>query len=425
MLYTDLFIKKPKRVPTILALFSLIFLLGIIGYFFAGIRIPTRASVDYPKQIKFANIGKNRATIFWESGKRETGYILLGESESSINNFYLDDQDTSKSREPRYFHFVSINNLKEETSYYLKIVSGDKVYLNSDNRPFSFKTLKKNSIVYSSKPLYGRVLDQKNAAVDGGIMIFYSQQLPYFITKTKTSGEWLVVLQREGKSFSDDELINVEVYHHTGKKSSLRAQLRDLAPLKEPIILGKNYNFLSDTDNVLSIADEARKRSDVLKFEVIYPQENAVIAGAKPLIKGVALPLKNVDVILYSNVVYSFKTKADEKGNWLVDIKTGLPPGDYQLEAASEDLNNRRITYRRKFRLAKSGETVLGVATPSATLEPTATPQPTEEVVTNTPSPTTIITSPTIYKTGSLDLPIVFYSSLFSILLGIFFILVF
>jgi len=425
MLYTDLFIKKPKRVPTILALFSLIFLLGIIGYFFAGIRIPTRASVDYPKQIKFANIGKNRATIFWESGKRETGYILLGESESSINNFYLDDQDTSKSREPRYFHFVSINNLKEDTSYYLKIVSGDKVYLNSDNRPFSFKTLKKNSIVYSSKPLYGRVLDQKNTAVDGGIMIFYSQQLPYFITKTKTSGEWLVVLQREGKSFSDDELINVEVYHHTGKKSSLRAQLRDLSPLKEPIILGKNYNFLNDTDNVLSVAGEAKKRSDVLKFEVIYPQENAVIAGAKPLIKGVALPLKNVDVILYSNVVYSFKTKADEKGNWLVDIKTGLPPGDYQLEAASEDLDNRKITYRRKFRLAKSGETVLGVATPSATLEPTATPQPTEEVVTNTPSPTTIITSPTIYKTGSLDLPMVFYSSLFSILLGIFFILVF
>lgn len=423
MSYSDLFIKKEERIPTTLVIFFLIFFIAIVSYFFTAIRIPTRASLDYPRQIKIANIGKNKATIFWESGKKETGYILLGEDQSSINKFYIDDQDTLKSKEPRYFHFVTLNNLKEENNYYFKIVSGDKIFLNLDKQPFSFKTLKKNSIIFSSKPLYGRVIDQNNTGVDNGVLIFYSKEFSYFITKTKTTGEWLIVLQREGKSFSDNETINIEVYHDTGKKSFIRAQLKDLSPLKEPIVLGKNYNFLNDENNVLSVSNEIKKSSNNLQLEIIYPQENAVIAGTKPLIKGIALPLKYIDIVLQSNAIYSFRTQADEKGNWLLNIKNSLPFGDYQLEVTSEDSNNKKITIKRKFTLAKSGETVLGEATRSATLTPTEISQPTASP-TSIPSPTMKL-SPTIYKTGSLNLPAIFAVSVFTILLGMFFILVF
>jgi hypothetical protein len=420
MLYSDLFIKKEKKLPIFLAVFVLITIVGIFGYFFSSIKIPTRASSDYPRQIRVVNIGKNRAVIFWESSKKETGYILLGENKSNINKFYLDDQDTPSFKKPRFFHFITLNNLKEENVYYFKIVSNDKIFLNLENQPFSFQTLKKDSIIHSSKPLYGKIIDLNNIGVNNATLVFYGKDLPYFMTKTKSTGEWLIVLQREKKSFNNEETVNIEVYNEEGKKSFIRAKLKNLSPLKESIVLGKDYNFLNEENQVLSASSQIGNGIDSgLKLTVIYPQENALIPGRRPLIKGTALPLKNIDVILRSNEIYSFRTKSDNKGNWSLALGADLAPGDYQLEVISDDLKIKKIAIERRFKIAKSGETVLGEATPSATFAPTIAP-------TATAAPTaTIVFSPTIYKTGSFNLPILLTFSVLGIVLGLFFILAF
>jgi len=233
MLYSDLFLQKQRKVPVALVGLTLLIVIIVISYFFSSIKIPTRASSEYPKQIKIANLTKNKAVIFWESAKKEVGYILLGENPRNINRLYLDDRDTSNYQIPRFFHIVTITDLKEESLRYFKIVSNNKVFLNLDNQPFSFKTLAKNSSIYSSKPLYGKIIDNKNIGIDQAILIFYGKDIPYFLTKTKSTGEWLIVLQRETKSFSDDEIINIEVYSEDNKKKSfVRAKLKNISPLK-------------------------------------------------------------------------------------------------------------------------------------------------------------------------------------------------
>jgi len=420
MLYSDLFLKRQRKVPVILVSLTLVTIIFAVSFFFNSVKIPTRASSDYPKQIKVTNLTKNKAVIFWESAKKEVGYVLLGESPRNIKRFYLDDRDTPSYQTPRFFHIVTITDLKEESLRYFKIVSNNKVFLNLDNQPFSFKTLAKNSIIYSSKPLYGKIIDNKNIGIDQAVLIFYGKDIPYFLAKTKSTGEWLIVLQRETKSFSEDEIVNIEVYSedNTGR-SFIRAKLKNLSPLKEPIILGKNYNFLNEEEQVLSASDQIANSMNVsYRLTVIYPQENAIIPGNRPLLKGTAFPAKEVNVILSSKEIYSFKTKSDSKGNWLIALNFNLLPGDYQMEVISSNANNQRQIVKRLFKIAKSGETVLGEATPSATIVPTELPTLVPTTVTNIPSPT-------IYKTGSFNWSVLLTLSAFSIIFGLFIILAF
>jgi len=427
MAYSDLFIKQEKKVPIFFVLITLLLVIGSLNFFFRSARLPTRASSDYPRQVKVGNIGKNKAVVFWESAKKETGYLLLGEDSQNINRFILDDNDTVGFKKPRYFHFVTLNNLKEATKYYFKIVSGEKIFVQLDNQPFSFQTLGRNSLIFNSKPLYGKVVNEKGEGVSDLVLIFYNKDLPYMITRSKSTGDWLVVLQREKKSFSDEEVINIEIYKEGGEKSFVRAKLKSLSPLSRPIVLGKDYDLIGEETQVLAATSEGGK-NQVLKLMVIYPQENAVIAARKPLIKGTALPNTIVDIVLHGKEIYSFKTKADEKGNWNLSLPIALSPGDYFLEVIGEGKSKNQVKIFRHFRIAKSGEMVLGEATPSATLAPTQSPSLTALV-----TPTTAVTSPsslsspspTIYKTGSFDW--FWWGSLatLSIATGLFFILVF
>lgn len=397
MVYGNFYQNKEIKIPV---WFSVLFLLIIIVFFnfFLNtnyLKITSRATIYPIRQIKVTNITNNQATIFWETSEKEKSYLILGENKNQLNKVYFDDREVSLDRKQRIFHIVLLNNLESEKEYYFKIMTEKGVYGDLEGQPFSFKTTTKNIKIFLSPPIYGRIVDLRNQSLTNAIVFLYKNNDLLAITYTKEKGDWLVILKRANQSFNSSEILKIEVYSEDKKKSVIEGKINQLSPVKETVIIGKNYSFLTE-GQVLSI--EGTRLGPRYDFDIFYPKDKAIVSGFKPLIKGSGLPDSEVNVIIKSNTIYSFKTKVDLKGDWLINLPVNLNPGQYQLEAIGQGVN-RKITKIRQFTIAKSGEQVLGEATPSATIIP---PTITPTMITPTLffTPTSI---PTIYKSGTIS----------------------
>lgn len=418
MSYSDLFIKKEKKIPIVFLLPPLLITIFFFNIFFNKSILPSRALSNFPRQIKILKITENRAIIFWETGEREISYLLFGESEKKINQIVLDDRDSQSLKTKRFFHIVTLNNLKPNQENYFRIVTEKKIFNNLNGKPFTFKFEPNIGRVFTSLPLYGKVLGENTRMLPETILIFSINQEPVGITTGKSNGDWLVVLRRFNKSFNNDEIVTLEIYTEDKNKTVVRGKIKDFSPLTIPITFGKNYDLTTVEKNVLS-SSASKKNQDI--FLIVYPKNKALIPGSRPIIKGWALPGKEVNVILKSRPIFSFKTKADKNGQWQVNIDFDLLPGDYQLDANSLDDRGNKLEQTVAFKIIKSGEQVLGEATPSATLIPSPTITPTI-IPTIFPTNTPII-SPTIYKTGNFNSYLYGVLAIFFMLTGFFLII--
>ncbi len=412
MIYGNFYQNKEIKIPV---WFSVLFLLIIIIFFnfFLNtnyLKTTSRATIYPLRQIKVANITNNQATIFWETSEKEKSYLILGENKNQLNKVYFDDREVPLDRKQRIFHIVLLNNLESEKEYYFKIMTEKGVYGDLEGQPFSLKTTAKNIKIFLSPPIYGRIVDLKNQGLTNAIVFLYKNNDLLAITYTKEKGDWLVILKRANQSFNSSEILKIEVYSEDKKKSVIEGKINQLSPIKETIIIGKNYHFLTE-GQVLSFEENRLNGRD--NFDIFYPKDKTIISGFKPLIKGIGLPDSEVNVIIRSKTIYSFKTKVDQKGDWSIDLPVNLDPGQYQLEAIGQDIN-KKITKTRQFTIAKSGEQVLGEATPSATTIPTII---TPTIIT----PTLFFTQtpiPTIYKSGIVSSYSYLILSLIFFLLG-------
>lgn len=183
MFYSKLYLNNEPKIPTIVSLLLVILAVYITGRFLLTSSIPTRAQKSTIVKSEIVNILSNQATINWNSSEEEEGYILYGTNENNLSSVGQDTKDTSQNRGKYKNHTVNLKNLKTNTQYFLKIINGNKVILDSNNKPFKFTTSKESvlgkSTVKSIKlDLIDFIYPKENAIITATIPLVKGVALP-------------------------------------------------------------------------------------------------------------------------------------------------------------------------------------------------------------------------------------------------------
>jgi len=386
--YSQFFFQQEKKIPTAVSLVVILLVGLLMMRIFSFSPTLSKASKQSLKQLKIVNLNSNEATIIWETEDKATSWIIYGENERNLDKNALDERDLANKREKRQFHFVYLKNLKSESTYYFKIVTEKQLIENTGGSAFTFKTLISPLTNSNLKPLYGKIVNIDGLGLANAIVLFSINGNSTLAVLTKTSGEWLMIPRFE-KTISTKEKVQIQILEETGKKTIINAYLSNLSPLPQTVIIGQNYNFFQEENDVLSAETKISGKKPEA-FDIIFPKEKMIIPGNDPLIKGTALPNEQVFIFVQSPVAYTFRTKADNNGQWKIMMPEALNTGEHTITMTTKDYQGKEIKVIRKFTIAKSGEQVLGYATGSAT--PTLAPVTT---VTLIPTISTTFSSPT------------------------------
>jgi cell division septation protein DedD len=387
-MYSDLYFRQKRtKITTVLAVLVAIGFSGFLLYRFSGSTTPTRASQTKLVRNELANVSPSQAGLFWQTDAKETVDLLA-----------YDERDSSGSRKERTLHFAVLRNLKPDTTYYYRIVSDNRIISSVGGEPFSFKTPRQFTPSSSAKPAYGKVARASGDPASDTLVFLRRDGTYPLVAVTKLTGEWLIPVQYfvDAKSgnvlpATGDEEIVFEMVDDELVRSRVNTSLESASPLPQTVVLGTDYSFSKD-GSVLPADTSARGARNPI--DVLFPRQGAVIPGARPLMKGSAIPASTVTLSLDSEPRFSFRTVANDRGEWTVSVPKDLPARTYTLTMSTIDQDGKTVTLARTFALAKDGEQVLGDATNAA--EPTASP--TAEPVEPTVEPTTI-PSPTAEPT--------------------------
>lgn len=399
-MYSDLYTKQQNRPFHIMIGLAVVAIASGVFFYFSSGSTPIRASKQVVTRQEVVNVFPGQVGLFWEVEAPDSGWLIFGENPSNLNQIALDERDISGEKQKRKFHYAILKNLTPETTYYYKIVS-DEAVVSKNNDPFLVKTSSSGIASSSLTPSYGKVSEQNGSPKAGTfVMLTVSNGFP-LLAVTKNTGEWLIPLQYivnkqdySSVPISEDSVVSFQIFNET-KQSTVKAVINKTHPIPQTIVLGKNYTFIGNED-VLS-ATNKRSGSTVSKnsIEVLFPKQGAVIPGSTPLIKGQALPGKNVIITINSNPVFSASTKPDSDGEWSISVKRSMSPGAYKLTMTTNNAQGKPVVVERSFTLIKSGErvgSVLAESTASATI--TTSPSP---------SPTLIAEAPTATPTDEID----------------------
>jgi hypothetical protein len=363
--------------------------------------IPTRASKKTLGRHDVVNYSAHQIGVFWKTEKAEVGWIAYGTTPQNLNQIALDERDVEAKKNTVMNHFVLLKNLTENTTYYYKIVTNDGLIgQGSAAQAFSFKTLPNISNPSSAKPAYGKVVLPNGQPAQESFVIITKDDTYPLVTMTKITGEWLIPLQygiqkSTGKviSFQPSDAVSIEIVADNQVSAQIDAIIKNTTPLPQTVVMGRNYTFMSDS-NVLPASTSVNGTGSKHTVSVLYPKEGAVVPGFRPLIKGTAVPGKQVKISINSNPGYVFQLTADAKGEWNISSPITIGAGSYIITLKTIDDFNRDVTLTRRFVIGKSGEAVLGDATPSGTI--TTTPEISPSV---TPGGTTVTIEPSATET--------------------------
>lgn len=427
-MYYKLYFRE-RKIPTPLALFFLVVLLVSLSLV---VKRPKKVVIKAEKvaleQIEVANITYNSAAIFWRTSQPETGWVIYGEKER-LNLSALDARDLEGKKGSYFNHYVELKNLAENTKYFFRILTQQRVILSSGGEPFQFSTYPKYSVTANVKPAFGKVVDKNSRPVKEAMVILRVSGVNPLTTLTKSTGEWLIPLYFLGKrgssellAFRQDFTTQVEVIGEDGEKAKIETTLGNLSPLPKKIVLGETFTAEEKREEKEGEAKGLTSK----KIDLIFPKEKAVIPGRRPIFKGTAIESKRVSLtleLLTSPMTpRTFEIEADRQGVWSFIPTFDLEPGKYKINLVAQDEKGEDVKIARIFSILKSGEAVLAEATPEATLIPTQPPSPTP---TETPTATVSATvTPSQPTSGINFIPLTITSSAF-ILLGLGLLIVF
>lgn len=425
MVYSDIYFKKQNKFSVILAVMAGLSIFSFTLFFFGSQSAPaTRASKQILKKHLIVNLTTNQVGIFWQTEKKELGWIVYGEKEDSVNAIVLDERDLESKKTPSYYHYVLLKNLDKDKIYYYKIVSANEILGRGNNSAFSFMTAKGTNASVSIKPTYGKVTGANGEpAQNAFILLHYPDAFP-LLTLAKSTGEWLIPLQvminqasMMGMVANEKERVRFEIMTENLSQTIINAPLHKSSPFPQTIVVGKDYDFSSE-EEVLA-ATTINSASPLAPIDIVFPKEGAIIPAVRPLLKGVALPKKEVSLLINSHPRFAQKVITDNKGQWKSEVSMAIAPGTYILLMTTEDDKGKEVKLQRNFVVAKSGEQVLGDATGSAIPTPTSTVQ---EYPTATPTISVISPTPPV---SGIDNKIFMYASVVLMIMGAGFLIVF
>lgn len=311
-------------------------------------------------------------------------------------------------------YHATIAGLRADTTYYFRIRVGNKTYILPSLLSDVIHTPKE----ITEKPVspgYGKVLLPSTRPYANGLLIYEIDGYYPLAVFTKETGEWLIpltgLIEKRSNSITsviDSSPVSIKLFSYP--QGTIRTIVSQTRPLRQAITAGTSSHLAQTLqgkgESVLGSSSQDPSTQTKDASSIIYPRENALIPGNTPLIRGTAPIGKDVTVLIQAiTKQYSYRTKADEKGDWLVQYPLVLEPGKYSIVVTIENSIGAPTILRRIFSIIKSGEQVLGVATGTPTLIPTV-PVPTYANPTTSPtiSPTNVII-PTGALTPTVILP--------------------
>lgn len=432
MPYVDLYQKKTVKIPSVLAVVMIAALSFLVTNFFISDPQSTKAVKKNIISMDATNISSSKATVIWRTSEQELGVVLYGTSKKTLSSIATDERDSANARQKYFNHSATLNNLVPNTEYFYSITNEKELLSVNDNTVFNFKTAPVDNRINSLKPTYGIVISAAGSPEPNVLVILRHEGSVPLSTISKSSGEWLMplngLLNSENLTLSTPALsskITVQLYDEKGNTSSLVTPIQLASPVSDSIKMGQSYSLPEDSAvlgasvNSNGKSSSSSNNSPSIAFKVAYPIEGSVIPVGNPLIKGVATPISTVSVSIRNtsgSVVFSKQTIADSQGNWNVTVSQQLIAGVYSLEAKSSQVSTKTVT--REFTVTKSGESVLGEATGSAELTNTPTPSSPSATLAPTVSVEPTEITPTLPSTGG-SISYLMYSSAALIVLGL------
>lgn len=400
MTYSKYFSSQEVKIPVPITIGVIILVIVVLGKVFSITPpVPSKASQENIKMLSVVNLSPNHAGLYWQTDKKEKGWIIYGENQTNLQLIALDDRDLQNNRMPYINHYVILDSLKPGSLYYYKIVSNDQLITDQGGKPFSFSTPTSLELSTDVNPAYGKVIKANGDGLENAVALLSFTGAYPLLAITKSTGEWLIPLHslldkntlkiRTPRSTDEAKLA---IYSEDQSNSQIKAVVSHLSPLPQTVIIGQNYDF-TGSENVLS-ATSVKTSVPSGIIDILFPKENSSIPGGEPLIKGTGVKGKIVMVFLDPPRNTVLQTTVDEQGIWKVNLHESLSAGQHKLTLQTQDTQGKNVQVIRNFTIIKSGEQVLGQATAEAT--------PTLPISTATPNP-----AATIYPTLSPSQPIV------------------
>lgn len=404
--------RQPIKIPTIIGILLILTMISAVAFIFERIpRTGIKASpTTVPNQVEITNISDASLTISWTTQDPATGALIV-EGPDRKKQTVFDERDATRlsTREKlgKYTtHSVTLRNLTPATQYSVRILSGDKPFLDN-GKPYIFTTGSTTSGAGTGlEPAFGSVVTAGNQPAEGALVYLTLEGSQKLSTLVKPSGSWLVSLNTirtmDLSSYiaaSDRVTETLMVRFNSMEALAITDTLND-APVPT-MMMGKTYDFRkiqAKTGQQLAMAPSAVLGQNAQGVVgITRPTQGAAIPSNLPLITGTGLPGREVVVTVGITNPVSGKAAVGGDGIWRFTPSQPLAPGKQSVTITTTDANDKPVAITHLFNVLKEGTQVLGEATPSGTLTPTAIP-----TVDSSPTPTSTLTGEPVPTSGSL-----------------------
>lgn len=395
----------PTKIPTIVGILLVILIVGAIAVgseFY--LRSSTTASGSIiPSNVQITNISDTTFTVSWTTQLAATGALSVSSSHGT--QVLFDEQDT-KSQGSYLTHSVTIRTAAPNTDYAITILSSGKKNLNG-TVPYKVHTGPLLTTASGNlEPVYGTIVTDTNQPVKGALVYVTLEGGQTLSTLSKPSGTWLIPLNlartQDLTSFLPvtERMTETITVRAGGLETSALTDTLNDSPVPA-MVPGKTYDFRNLNAKapgqqlaLVPTPQSQKPASAVLgtsstkpanTVSLVIPAEGAALPTTIPLIQGTGIPGKTVSLVIGITNPIGDTTVVGANGLWSYTPKKPLSPGRQSVTMTTQNLENKPVAITHMFTILKSGTQVLGDATPSATLTPTATLAP---IATDTATPT-------------------------------------
>lgn len=276
----------------------------------------------------------------------------------------------------------------------------------------------------------GSLFTQEGKPADGAIVYLTVGKSAPLTGRVDSGGLWVIPLTqlRTQDFLSRPDFADSDIVQITAKVSgtSMSTAIVDMKSIRQNLtipqmIMGNSYNFIDllskkdalallSVQNILGVKTEQVNKS--ARVDILFPRyDDDTTPDSRPRIRGTGKPGSQL-LITVNSSPQTGKVTVGSDGTWNWRPEKELPPGVHNLTIQEYDGQGNLITSTRKFIVLKSGERVLGEATPSASLTPTSSPTLTPSLspsptpfTTPSPLPTSSDVSPTLTSSPALSSP--------------------
>lgn len=419
--------RKQRRIPTILALFIIFAGLGTALYLDRNPQTLSSLarSESIPEDIHISNVTDSSFTVSFITSNPTTGGIQVVSTGQKLT--ILDDLDSDNVVRPRKTHLMTAKNLSEQTSYSIKIVTGDRSCKQERFCPtLTQVTAPKLANPLTIPPLRGSVFTDNKKPANTALVYGQVGKNALLSTRADSQGLWAIPLTNLHTNdlsahaiVSDEDLIQITVKLSPNEIATAVVDIKSVRqnfPVPE-MIIGNSYNYVNlsskrnlyaknvnqsvlGTSQEISTSAPTTTPNKIYSTNILFPKQDFdTTPDSRPRIRGTGIAGTQI-LITVNSIAQTGKITVGRDGTWNWRPPKELPPGIHHLSISTYDERKNLVTQTRSFIVLKSGEQVLGESTPSASLTPTDTPAPSftpipTALTTLTPMPPSPTASPT------------------------------